>query len=501
MSMFHKNLLTASMALIGLNGCVYGYIYDAATGSPVQDVTVTVASGLCSGAGCGSNPAFQKTDTEGFYVFDAYGNRHGEANVQIITVASGQEATRLLISRTGYRSVNVYHRPKYEQVTQDGQSYDVSLVQPVYLCATNAVDSDGDGVCDAAELKYKTNPYNSDTDGDRISDNAELFGYGGVDLRYFGADPRKKDLFVEMDYYPGLKPTQVALDRVTAAFAAAPVTNPDGSTGIALHLVADQQIAAADVDLDLNPVWTDFDVIKAKYFNARRAPFFHYLLVADHYDGGGSSGISRGIPAHDFIMTLGNWGTPGGTEQQQAGTLMHELGHNIGLMHGGNENANYKPNYLSLMSYNYQLGGLRVDGVNGVLDYSRLRISTVYESSVNEVYAFAPLSPTTEADLAHYGVRINNIFVSGNASANLDFNNNGVILNAYVAQDLNGDGDKTDVFAASQNDWTALVFDGAGSIGDGWLGNTQGLARSEPFFVVPEKTEACITESQARGGR
>jgi predicted Zn-dependent protease len=39
--------------------------------------------------------------------------------------------------------------------------------------------------------------------------------------------------------------------------------------------------------------------------------------------------------------------------QQQAGTLMHEFGHNLGLRHGGNENTNRKPNYISIMSYNY----------------------------------------------------------------------------------------------------------------------------------------------------
>ncbi|RKH45464.1 hypothetical protein [Corallococcus sicarius] len=499
--MFHKNLLTAAMAIVGLNGCVYGYVYDAASGSAIQDATVTVTSGICSGNGCGVNPTFRQTESSGLYVFDAYGNHNGEDQVQLLTVASGQEALRLLYTRAGYRSVGVYHKPKYEEVTQEGNTYQISNVQPVYLCLTTAVDSDTDGICDAAESRYGTNPFNSDTDGDRISDFAELYGYAGVDLRYYGANPRKKDIFVEMDYYPGLKPTQAAMDRVTAAFATAPVTNHDGSAGIALHLVADQQIAAADVDTDLNPVWTDFDVIKAKYFATRRAPFFHYLLVADHYNGGGSSGISRGIPAHDFIMTLGNWGVPGGTEQQQAGTLMHELGHNIGLRHGGNEDVNYKPNYLSLMSYVYQLGGLRVDGTDGVLDYSRLRIASVSEASVSEVYAFAPLAPTTEADLAHYGVRLNSTFVSGTASANLDFNANGSIQANYIARDLNGDGDTLDLFTASQNDWTALVFDGAGSIGDPWLGATQGLSRAQPFLVTPEKTEPCMTWAQARAGK
>jgi hypothetical protein len=33
--------------------------------------------------------------------------------------------------------------------------------------------------------------------------------------------------------------------------------------------------------------------------------------------------------------------------------LMHEVGHSLGLLHGGNENINYKPNYPSVMNYRY----------------------------------------------------------------------------------------------------------------------------------------------------
>ena len=40
----------------------------------------------------------------------------------------------------------------------------------------------------------------------------------------------------------------------------------------------------------------------------------------------------------------------------QARSLMHELGHTLGLVHGGNQSLNdlnYKPNYLSVMNYLY----------------------------------------------------------------------------------------------------------------------------------------------------
>ncbi|CAM4126516.1 hypothetical protein [Corallococcus exiguus] len=294
-----------------------------------------------------------------------------------------------------------------------------------------------------------------------------------------------------MDYYPGQQPTQAMLNRVITAFSKAPVSNPDGSTGITLHLVVDQQITAADADLDLSPVWTDFDVIKGKYFAANRAPYFHYMLFANRYGGGNSSGISRGIPAHDFVVTLGF--AAGITELQLAGTLMHELGHNIGLRHGGNDDSNYKPNYLSIMNYEYQFYGFGIGGLNNVLDYSRVQVASFNEQSVNEVSGFAPVAPTTEADLAKIsGLRFNDAQVTGNASTNTDFNNNGSIQAAAYVRDFNRNG-FADVFPASQNDWTALAYDGGGQIGFATSGLTQDLGREELFLVAPEKMEPCLT--------
>jgi hypothetical protein len=483
-----------SAVAIALQGCVYGVVNDANTGSAISAANVRVISGTCSGSGCTGSPVTEVTTDAGLYVFDAYGDRNGPTNVKLISPASGQEAIRLSVQKAGYISRTVYHRPKFQEVTNDGKNYLVSQVTAVYLCPIGSIDSDGDSICDAAEARYETNPSNSDTDGDSISDAAELFGSDGVDLAYFGADPRKRDLFIEADYYPGLQPAAAAIDLVVAAFANAPVSNPDGTTGINLHVDLNQQIAAVDADSDLNPVWTDFDVIKAKYFPARRTRFFHYALFANQYNSGGSSGISRGIPGHDFVVSLGTWSTPGGTVLQQAGTLMHEFGHNIGLRHGGHENENYKPNYLSVMSYNYQLNGLTIDGSGGHMDYSRVRIGSVSESSLNELGAFAPLLGTTEADLSHYGVRKCGALMSGTASSNLDFNSNSV-LQAAVTTTLNCDADTADLFNASQNDWTALIYDGAGTIGDALLGASRSLLGLRNFTPA-EMVEPCISEFQ-----
>ena len=42
--------------------------------------------------------------------------------------------------------------------------------------------------------------------------------------------------------------------------------------------------------------------------------------------------------------------------------FIHELGHNLGLKHGGTDNLNYKPNYLSVMNYFFQFGGVLRSG-------------------------------------------------------------------------------------------------------------------------------------------
>lgn len=482
--------LAGATSALALTGCVGGFVYDASSQTALANVKV-VADATCSGTGCG-NPVQQFTDSAGRWVFDAYGVVHGENETQTLSTKDGQEAIKLTFSKSGYSSRIVFHTPRYETYTYQGEEYEGSLTQNVYLCVPGAADSDGDGVCNAAELKYGTNPNAADTDGDSLGDAAELFGEGGVDLPGLGADPKKKDLFIEVDWYPGLKPSQTAFDRVTQAFASAPVSNFDGTSGIALHFVMSNQIAAADVDLDLNPVWDDYTVIKNKYFPSRRGPYFHYLLVAHRYNGGSSSGRSRGIPGHDFLVTLGNWATPGGTEQQQAGTLMHELGHNLGLEHGGNEAANDKPNYLSVMSYTYQMPGLQIDGVAGVIDYSRLRIASVNESSVNEVTAFTPVAPTTAADLARYRVRIRGTLRTGTADANLDINGNSTIQSTSYAYDFDNDGDTTGSYSASQNDWGAVVFDGADTIGGGVSAAL--ISRPSLFIRTPETTPDCVAQ-------
>ncbi len=482
-----------------IHGCVWGNVKDASTNSGIESATVW-AYANCSGDGCAAHTwgdwVYTSTNGSGNYFFDPYGEIVDPVDAMYISPHSGEEAIRFYVSKSGYTPRNTWHRLEYEKVENDGKTYYHSQVDNVQLCPTGATDSDGDGLCDDAETHYGTDPHNTDTDGDSLSDPAELFGFDGLDLAYYGANPLRKDVFLEIDYYPGLGPSAAVVQLVVEAYANAPVSNPDGSTGISLHAFLDDEIAAADADPNLSPAWTDFDIIKANYFDSKRARVFHYALFANQYNGSGSSGLSRGIPAQDVIVSLGTWTPAGGTDLWKAGTLMHELGHNMGLGHGGHNHTNYKPHYISVMSYLYQLVGLTVDAVPGVLDYSRLEIESFSESSVNEHQAFSPAigSSTTEAEMAHYGVRIltsgGRVWLTGNASADLDFDRDGIIEDFWQAVDLNGDGNTTGSWQDTQDDWNNLEYHGGGNIGDDALG--AGALRSYQR-VYAEEMKPCAT--------
>jgi len=484
---FSVNILGILAVLVVLQGCTSGKVLDSHTGLALESVVVELVDGVCMGAACATGPARTYTDSYGWYIFDGY----ERATQQLLQPSPGQEAIALRISRDGFQPVMIFHRPAYRAIQVADTEYLATHAGTVYLCPLSSIDTDGDSVCDEAEARYGTDPQSNDTDGDSLSDAAELYGHDGVDLRYFGANPLRKDAFLEVDYFPGLKPESGALQKVVDAFAAAPLANPDGSTGIHLAIDLSDEIDAADADEDLSPAWQDLAPIKGKYFPARRAPLFRYCLFAHQHSSGMSSGFAQ-LPGHDFIVTLGAWSTPGGTLIQQAGTLMHELGHTFGLDHGGISGVNYQPNYLSVMSYSYQIWGLRVDGVDGVLDYSRLRIEGLDESALDEFEAMRPVSGsgTTEAELSRYGVFVRG-WLQGTAASDLDFNRNAVIENA-VQVDLDGDAGIDGRFSASHNDWEYLRFDGGGTIGDAVPGNARVFGQS---VLSPEaNSQQCMTE-------
>ncbi len=80
-----------------------------------------------------------------------------------------------------------------------------------------------------------------------------------------------------------------------------------------------------------------------------------------------------------------------GTVMQQAGTLMHELGHNLNLKDGGNDDLIRKPNYLSTMNYFFQTKGIPYgsspSSLSYRLDYSKGNLAPLDENNLDETKA------------------------------------------------------------------------------------------------------------------
>jgi hypothetical protein len=90
-----------------------------------------------------------------------------------------------------------------------------------------------------------------------------------------------------------------------------------------------------------------------------------------------------------------------GTPIQQAGTFMHELGHNLSRHHGGDTDCNNKPNYLSVMNYLFQQEGLIKSDKK--VDYSPFSSSVV--PNLNEASLDETVGLNGGTVLSGYGTR------------------------------------------------------------------------------------------------
>ncbi len=192
--------------------------------------------------------------------------------------------------------------------------------------------------------------------------------------------------------------------------------------------------------------------IKAKYFDSRRQLAYHYVVFshfatclqdgdpnAPGYCGAcandrgappgrptsGISGTSE-LPGNDFIVSLGARYFDANIRRtllDEAGVFMHELGHNLGLHHDG-DNANHElaPNYLSVMNNKYVFSGIQeaeavgstiaktcnssadcrlgnfcfinagLPGTCRRVDYSTSKLNTIRENALDETLGLSPIN-------------------------------------------------------------------------------------------------------------
>lgn len=348
------------------------------------------------------------------------------------------------------------------------------------------IDSDEDGLWDDWET------VGIDSNGDGVID---------LNLPALGADPMHKDVFLEIDWMDcsvagsdcpsgdthSHEPVQAAIDAVVDAFANAPdIVNPDGQPGVNIHVDLSNAIAHRNTLIIPGACFSgspavNFDTIKSDPANfgdtSPRRFAYHYQLWTHGQQSSCSWSGCAELPGNDSQISLGGWnyicsgggnagegcctdfdcqpgGTcqPGGdldgdgtddtdvgTVQQQAGTMIHELGHNLNLHHGGGNWLNRKPNYLSVMNYSFQLGGIPPsdpDGsgpLSGRVDYSGSSLPTLAENNLDEGDGISDGTDTT----VYYCP--DGTSASGAGSGAIDWDCDGTNNETGVSTDLNDD--------------------------------------------------------------
>ena len=358
-----------------------------------------------------------------------------------------------------------------------------------------------------------------DTDGDGLWDDWEQFGVDAngdgtidldlpnllpVDLNGDGdtsdpgerTSPNRKDIFLEIDYMDcalaggdcaagdthSHRPNATVINAVTQAFRNASVNNPDGSTGITLHIDVSNGIPHQNFLNIPNLCFApragvgNFDTVKADPANfgpnnPRRFAFhyamFTHLQTNDTSNPFQTSSGCAELPGNDLQISMGGFTGNVGTLQQQAGTLMHEFGHNLNLGHGGNNGVNYKPNYISIMSYRYQLSGIAPTDPDGggpltaKIDYSRSALADLDETHLRE-----PNGIGDGTDTALWRCP-GGTTSSGVGNGALDWNCDGDTQDQNVSNDINND-TVTNTLTGF-DDWSNILYDfqRTGSFADG----------------------------------
>lgn len=371
-----------------------------------------------------------------------------------------------------------------------------------------------------------------DSDKDALPDAWEINGIEGVDLPAMGAEPFRKDIFIEVDevrtIFAGI--TKSTVELMVEAFE---------RKNIALHVDAGPSFPMNVTDSGVVQKWGRFSRSNSlpdtgalmtdcadrnnparennftKPLAIRRANMSAFRVRAFHYVIWGVTvcpnvlipGISAIVTEGEPLIVIGMPNLPFVRNKwNKAANFMHELGHNLSLFHGGprpiapidQRNLSFKTNSFSVMNYLYSIFGLFRNG-GPYIDYASFTFAPFNESAVLEINGLTP--GTINGPLSEYGARslcqnpdsgefeielVANNLTSGNGNAApIDWNCNDVTdTSSYV---LNFDRNPT--ISVSYEEWNHLDFK-VGSIG--WpildMNNSQSQIENLGVDVIDEIT-------------
>ncbi len=212
--------------------------------------------------------------------------------------------------------------------------------------------------------------------------------------RSLGGSPDQKDLYLEVDYQYFTRGGQT-FDGSLSRAVINKLTETYAEMGIRLHVVHDQKLPEDfDCFLERSSMRGEHSEKNPLYKDS----FYKLTVCVGNKDDGEGRGASPIGGTAFKILTPFTDSNPNNDAVEYAQfvryrLVLHEMGHALGLKHGGADGINYKVNYPSVMNYAYKWGmeGERASSktLQGTdITYSKGNVLSLNENTLYEYDAF-----------------------------------------------------------------------------------------------------------------
>ena len=200
-------------------------------------------------------------------------------------------------------------------------------VDPIQMSAADIVaGGPATGPSEDARAYDRPTP---DADSDRLKDSWERAGETPDGVALPDADPRRKDLYVQVSYGGGMIPLSDAEKaQLREIWAQMPVENPDGSTGVRLH-IDDQRPDGGGLGTTVSMSAGRYEQVHAYYTDEhvgdRRCRYHQVVVGTVTRDGADGAATTPGYAA----VVDGERRDYGGEYTARVHVITHELLHNV----------------------------------------------------------------------------------------------------------------------------------------------------------------------------